>query len=214
MAPLALSLALGIIFPLGFDFHPPLGDLHRWHWAGGQQQPASLFSLHFTVPSCRPGPWVPPPCPRAQVGSRGTAPSLPSLPAPAKLAGFGAGESRARSRSLHPVRGALFGMPAVLRGYPCVVLPVRLCCAASLGAAACRSCPRAVLVTPYQPLARWLQQRCPQAAPGSLQFLEGLCISPRSRAALLPPQHRHCGNSGPEMSLPTSQCTVLAPALP
>lgn len=40
-------------------------------WAGSQERPASLFSLRFALPSCRPGLRPPPPRPRAQVGSRG-----------------------------------------------------------------------------------------------------------------------------------------------
>lgn len=77
ITPLALSPAPGILFPSGFDFHLPLGDMRGWYWAGSQEQPASLFSLHFALPGCRPGLRPPPPHPRAQVCSQAQHPLCP-----------------------------------------------------------------------------------------------------------------------------------------
>lgn len=148
ITPLALSPALGIVFPSGFDFHLPLGDLRGRRWAGSQEQPASSFSLRFTLPSRRPGLRLPPPHLQSQVGSRGTAPSLPSLPAPARLSGFGVGEGKAGSCLLHSVCGGLPGLPAVLHRCPCAVLPARLCCAAPhrpLGSAGDTASPPSML---------------------------------------------------------------------
>lgn len=55
--PWALSSLWGLVFHL-------LSDLQGWHWAGSQEHPASLFSIHFTLPSFWLGLWLPPPHPQ------------------------------------------------------------------------------------------------------------------------------------------------------
>lgn len=136
----------------------------RAAWDNSQEQPASLFSLHFTLPSCWPGAWPPLPCPWTQVGSWDMALSVSFLTAPARLAVLGAGGRKARPDLLHSVCRGLLGLLAVLHRCPCAILTMRLCCALPMGS---QAVPLTPLLHPRSP-AGWLQHRCLQAVLDTL----------------------------------------------